>query len=292
MAKYTKGLSKDTSPEDQPQGTWRYARNMTMHHVDGALSAEPGITTVASLIVDENYNSDIFATDLGELPLVAQVIIGSVEITDDRTILFITYDFDLIQRFIVSPPQDPQGDYNPLNLEVIWNNGNPTFTSYIVEFDGKTWKVLYRPSLTAVTADPNYRHPTDLDLNFNKNHFIECTYKKNPDGDLFVYWTDDINSPRVMNISRQKRWLEEGIIQSGPNQGQVIQPAGRSAYLYGIDWEETPNPRHKDMLNLFPASGPVPHIQLGDVNQGGGLLTGVYFLALAYVDQDLVQSNT
>lgn len=117
---------------------------------------------------------------------------------------------------------------------------------------------------------------TDLDLGFTVHHPIEGTYKKNPDGELFVYWTDDHNPPRVINITRQKNWLRSGVIESGPNQDQVISDQITDAvdmnmrweYLYGIDFHETKNRRHKDLLNLFPSSGPVPEIQLQNINQG------------------------
>ena len=45
------------------------------------------------------------------------------------------------------------------------------------------------------------------------------------------------------------------------------------------------------MLDLFPSSGPVPHVEFNSINPGGNLQTGVYFLALAYVDRDLVSTN-
>ena len=43
MGKYIKGLFKDNAPKDQPEGTWRYAKNMTMHPMDGALTVERGM---------------------------------------------------------------------------------------------------------------------------------------------------------------------------------------------------------------------------------------------------------
>ena len=63
-----------------------------------------------------------------------------------------------------------------------------------------------------------------------------------------------------------------------------------------------PNFNHIDILNLFPYAGSVPHIWVGDiwwgtpphqqvVKEGGGLRTGVYYLALAYVDDDYVATN-
>ena len=56
--------------------------------------------------------------------------------------------------------------------------------------------------------------------------------------------------------------------------------------------------KHIELLNLFPNTGPIPHIDLDYVGTiqsavitGGGLRTGVYYLALAYVDDDNVATN-
>ena len=292
MAKYIKGLFKDTSPGDQPQGTWRYAKNIVMHPRDGAISTELGIYPASGKPGQQIYTpygskaglegASIFNSQGGLISRNYPVVIGSIEITDDRVILFVVYDLDLMQHFVDLGTGTNQqiAAYNN-----ILNGGEPRYKYEILEWDGQILTILYRPRLFS----EDILDPTDLDLNFNKNYFIEGTYKKNPEGELFIYWTDDLNPPRVMNVTRQKKWLKDGIIKSGPNAGQA--PQFPEEYLYGIDWETTPNPIHKDMLNLFPSSGPVPQIQLDSINPGGGLLTGVYYLALAYVDQDLVQTN-
>tara|TARA_R110001592_G_scaffold298911_1_gene569726 strand:+ start:2481 stop:9389 length:6909 start_codon:yes stop_codon:yes gene_type:complete len=307
MAKFIKGLSKDTSPEDQPQGTWRYAKNITMHPTDGALTSDPGCISVESLLgrptprkgnelVNRYEDNDIAQFIEIKLPYPGMIVIGSIEIEDDRVILFLAFDWNLIEKAVETEDPDVTIDFvnspNPGDLPNIWNNGEYIYGGEIAEFDGATYKTLYR-SLRR-PADANI--DTDMDLKFNVNNPIEGTYKKNPDGELFVYWTDDTNAPRAINITRQKNWLRSGLIQSGPQQGTTISNniflmPNRFHYLYGIDWQFTSNPRHIDLLNLFPASGPVPNVQFGDVTQGGGLLTGAYFLALAYVDQDLVQTN-
>ena len=326
--RFIKGLFKDTSPGDQPEGTWRYAKNMTVHPMDGAISTERGINAVTTMgeslvvlpsgetsvsanalnpesVLNENgqitslfggaYLSDIPDIQAFE-PFLPRVIVGTIEITDDRVILFMVYDLDIAKAWI------DQGGiwgnvgndiYLPL-LQLFYNNGNPMFTCEIGEWDGKTYTRLYRPRtgplvlggipLFGGETDPviNPEPDTDQDLNFSKHYFIEGTYKKNPDGELFVYWTDDLNPPRVMNITRQKKWLRSA------NWGVWPEP---TEFLYGIDPYTTPNPTHGEMLNLFPSSGPVPHVDSTSIEPGGGLLTGVYYLALAYVDQDLVQTN-
>ena len=126
----------------------------------------------------------------------------------------------------------------------------------------------------------------NLQLNFSVNHPIEGTFKVDSKGDLIVYWTDDLNPPRAFNIDRQRR--------EHPTQGARVR-------LYGIN-PNLSHSNHIDLLNLFPNAGPVPHIELDDVItatpryqrsivEGGGLRTGVYYLALAYVDDDLVATN-
>lgn len=281
--KYIKGLFKDTAPEDQPQGTWRYAKNMVMQPRDGAISTELGITPVQILMEYESAirnsykETGLTNSDAAQFQLY-QTVIGAIEITDDRVILFVVYDIDLMNELNIG---SEGGMY-----EVLLNNGNPINKYEIAEWDGKVYKVLYKPVLNTLAGD---EANTDVDLNFSKHHFIEGAYKKNPEGELFVYWTDDLNPPRVMNITRQKEWLVDGALKTGPNTGTTV--SSPESYLYGIDYLTTNNTKHKEMLNLFPSAGPVPQIDFGDVNPGGGLLTGVYYLALAYVDQDLVQTN-
>ena len=69
MAKYVKGLNKDAAPVDQPEGTYRYAKNALSNETAGAISNEPGTRRSGSL----NTNS---------------VILGTIEITDDRVVMF------------------------------------------------------------------------------------------------------------------------------------------------------------------------------------------------------------
>lgn len=143
----------------------------------------------------------------------------------------------------------------------------------IVLLNNNIVTVLFRPSLL-------------FDLNFNTSYPIEGTFKIDSKGDLVVYWVDDLNPPRAFNVSRQQRSLSEG---SGINR------------LYGLNAQSFQNQfdvtSHLDILNLFPSSGPVPKINISTdpldptIKEGGGLLTGVYYLALAYVDEDLVATN-
>ena len=45
----------------------------------------------------------------------------------------------------------------------------------------------------------------DFDLKFSWEYPIEGTYKFDPDGNLIIYWTDNNNPPRSLNVTRQKK---------------------------------------------------------------------------------------
>jgi len=123
-------------------------------------------------------------------------------------------------------------------------------------------------------------------LSFSTQYPIEGTYKINVNNDLVVYFTDDLNPPRAFNITRQQRALAED-----PSNESIL-----TTWLYGINFNDS-HSHHIELLNLFPSSGPIPTIKLSEssavpaISEGGGLKTGVYYLALAYVDEDLVATN-
>ena len=227
--RFIKGLFKDTGHIDQPEGSWRHARNMIINATDGAVSNEGG-----------NY----IAGHLGQNPTVGaqnDKIVGTIEASNNITIFFIV-------SVGVANPRSEIGIYQ----DEIYT---PIFNPAIIGPSGKATN----------------------DLNFRISHPIEGTFKIDSKGDLVVYFTDDLNPPRAFNVSRQQR-ESTGISQ-----------------LYGITSLALDN---IDILNLFPYSGPVPHIDIddqgthqGSILEGGGLLTAVYYLALAYVDKDLTATN-
>jgi len=219
--RFLKGLFKDTAHIDQPEGTWRYARNTILNEKKGSLS---------------NENGNEFSARIPNL----DVIVGIVEVTNDKAIIFY--------------------------LDV---SGN----SVIGKWEADVFQHIYNPNVLL--------HGDRVDLKFNQNNPIEGTFNVNPKGELLVYWTDDLNPPRVINVT--------------------LQLAGNPALIYNIN-PTTSHANHIDLLNLFPNSGPVPHIDLleitllGDTLQlatkeGGGLLTGVYYLSLAYVDDSYTATN-
>ena len=249
--RFIKGLFKDTAHIDQPEHTWRYALNAIVNDKKGSISNEGG-TDIAGSITSERYKC-----------------IGSIEVNDDKVILFLKRRQDF----------DPSIDPNPIGFSEIgiWEYKRPVQAVQTQQYSG-VYTTLYRPRIDLF--DNN-------DLNFNIDNPIEGTHKVDPQGDLIVYWTDDLNTPRAFNVDRQQRWL-----------AQTPSPIpNHFEWLYGINPGNS-HSNHINLLDLFPNSGPVPKIELdyvsthqSSVTEGGGLLTGVYYLALAYVDEDFIKTN-
>ena len=126
--------------------------------------------------------------------------------------------------------------------------------------DTQYWVGIYENNLFV----PILKHTK---LYFEESNPIEGTYAIQGDGDVVVYWTDDLNSPRALNITRQ---------QLGSNGLNVIY--SRTNSLASI-------------LDLFPNAGITPHIELSNIDMGGACKTGTYYLALAYTDADYTTTN-
>ena len=222
--RFIKGLFKDTAHIDQPEGTWRYAKNAIINNKKGSLSNEGGTELSGHLGSNTTTGAQ------------KDKVIGKIEVNDNKTVLFV--------KDVVSPT-------NARSEIGIWEDGSYT--------------ILYNPNVAI----------HGLDLNFQEDYPIEGTFKIDSKGDLVVYFTDDLNPPRAFNVDRQLR-------ESGAS----------TQLLYGF------LPNDIELLNLFPHSGSVPHVELDDlityqtsILEGGGLLTAVYYLALAYVDDDFVATN-
>ena len=227
--RFIKGLFKDTSHIDQPEGSWRYAKNAIFNDKKGSVSNEGGTSLAGHLGLNPTTGAQ------------NDKVIGAIEVNDDKVVLFVT---------------DVVNTTNPRSEVGIWENG--------------VYTILLNPN---VALNPEH------DLNFKEEYPIEGTFKIDAQGNLIVYWTDDLNPPRALNVARQQR---DSVTVNE---------------LYGMT-----NFNHIDILNLFPYAGSVPHIWVGDnwwqnppnqeaVKEGGGLRTGVYYLALAYVDDDYVATN-
>ena len=214
--RFVKGLFKDTGHLDQPEGTWRYAKNAVLNNTKGAISNEKGNKWTTKIPI--GYR-----------------VLGSISISDGKIVLFLI-SVDLDNSF-----------------------------SEIGIFENDVYTTMF---VSPVTEDKQH-------LNFDILKPIEGTFKVDSKGDLMVYWVDDLNPPRAFNLSRQQRSLDI---------------FNNTSLLYGIV-NPSDSVTHIGLLDLFPNSGRVPRFSNEVISSGGALLSGVYYLALAYVDEDLVATN-
>ena len=122
------------------------------------------------------------------------------------------------------------------------------------------------------------------DLNFQVDHTIEAIAKVGNNNDILVYFTDnyvdrrvepatgisyleDYNPPRVFNITKQLDGLEDPTLLYNNSNYNV------------------------DKLDLFLHTGEIPKFNNIKIEEGGGVVSGTYHLALAYVDDESNVTN-
>ena len=252
MAKYIKGMFQDTPEVDQPQSTWRYAKNALVNKVAGGITNEGGIERLVTLS--------------GAVMKNIERVIGKIEVSDNRAIIFTATD--VVDYTFTNPVDGSITEYTGV-------------VSGIYQLTGDELKLVLitRPSeYIPLLEDFN----VDFDLKFSLNYPIEGTFKINSEKELLIYWTDNLNYPRSLNVTRQLSF--EDI--DDPNN-----PPTHALRVYGRDPELSTNKNYIDRLNLFPHSGPVPTTSFNAIHASGGLETGIYYLALAYVDTDHTYTN-
>lgn len=124
-------------------------------------------------------------------------------------------------------------------------------------------------------------------LNFDIDNPITGEFRLSPTGEIIVYFTDNkykftvepvtkieypeyYNPPRVFNVTRQLLYL------TGP-------PTGSNTLLYGG--------QNITMLNMFMDAGRIPEFNNASILEGGGVVTGAYYLAVSYADKDFTETN-
>ena len=155
-------------------------------------------------------------------------------------------------------------------------------------------KLLLRegdPNVSAITvvSPKNNTHEIiyiDEKLNFQSAYTIEATAKISSKNNILVYFTDnyilketnsetgityikEYNPPRVIDITKQINSLAEG----------------SNTLLYGS------SEFNVDKLDLFLNAGEIPEFANVRIDEGGGVVTGTYHLALAYKDDDGNETN-
>ena len=264
MGRFTKGLNRDVHPSDQPEGTWRYAKNAYVNRIDGAISNEFGTVPLAKV---GRFKSSI-GDNLQENGYIVSgyKVVGTIEITDDRIVIF------SINRYVYKNAEGiliHSEDYGRSEIGV-FEEATGNYTTYLnLEIDQYT---SFNTNLRDIVPD--------TDLKFNASFPIEGIYKINAEEELVVYWTDNNNPPRSLNLNRQFESLSHSENNFAPYET-----------IYGISPAKTNNKDYVDRVNLFPHAGPIPYVDLFSVTSGGSLETGIYSLALAYVDVDLNATN-
>lgn len=259
MSRYIKGLVRDTFPSDQPEGTWRYAKNAIVNRVDGTIGNEEGNSLAVSI------GRRIFRQGEFLAPIKGYKVIGTIEITDDRIIVF-----------SVHIDSNYKNEYGRCEVGMLYyKEGN------LESMDYKS--ILNLPGRTGEIQGPNCK-VIDTDFKFSTQHPITGTYKIDAKQNLIIYFTDGKNPARSLNVTRQLKNIQD-IFNSNTNVGRYYE------HIYGKFPETSYNKNYIDRLNLFPHAGPTPSIELQEVISGGGLVSGAYQLALAYVDKDLVVTN-
>jgi len=157
--------------------------------------------------------------------------------------------------------------------------GTPTSTSSIFYVNTSTNILL---ALLTTTTGEATGH-----LNFDIDNPITGEFRVSPTGEIIIYFTDNkykftvepvtkieypeyYNPPRVFNVTRQQTFLASG---------------GTSNKLY------TSTGQNITMLNMFMDSGRIPEFNAASIVEGGGVVTGAYYLAVAYADKDFTETN-
>ena len=197
------GLNRDTSPIDQPAGTYRYAKNAIIDIKKMAIISEKGDREEKKLDPDTN-------------------IVGYIVLDDDDIVIFTI---------------DSAGTSEIGRWRSSTTGGIGTYT------------VLF----------------TDLNcndkLNFSVDFPIEGEYKIDATDDVTVYWTDDNNPPRFMNLTTP--------------------PTCTGAP--GLDIDVT--------FDIFPKIGTYTKVLLNKVANGGTLNVGTYYFTMQLVSQNGATTN-
>tara|TARA_R110000822_G_scaffold47694_7_gene126329 strand:- start:2429 stop:7123 length:4695 start_codon:yes stop_codon:yes gene_type:complete len=214
MGKFGKGLNRDSNPIDQPEGTWRYAKNAVVKKELGGISNESGTSLSATGPTDYTF-------------------IGKIEISSDFVILFSVENI------------------TSLGSEIgIFKNGAYT---------------------TLLKLIPSGNPTKDLDLNFSMFSLISGTFKYNTSNELIIYWTDNNNPPRTLNVTQQQ-----------------LSPTG---LIYNKLITTNYNISYKSILDMFPNAGTSPVLDSGTIVSGGSVVTAAYNLVLAYKTEDGTSTN-
>lgn len=162
MAKFNKGLNRDTDPLDQPEGSYRYAKNIVIEPNSGSVQFERG--TGDALSLSGAYNPDTSTVTLTP----GYNIVGVIVLQDDTVAMLSVYP-------------DSANYINPGTSEI--GLYDPTTNTYTTIFND-------------YAQVPAGQAP----LNFRKEYPIQGEFKIDGTGRTSIYWTDDNEVMRFMRL--------------------------------------------------------------------------------------------
>lgn len=188
-----KGLHKDNSPQDQPEGTHRFGLNAIRETDQG----------------DENFMSN--------------------EESNEECAVF------------------PEG-YIPIGKEYMTNG--ETAIMLCKEDDSLS-------EIGIVDDECNYVTHVRFDLGFRVSNQIDITYRKRRGCERTIYFTDDLNRPRIFNFDKPE------------------------------DFKNSSGQWDADKFNLFKTYNKIPRFDNISLLETGQLLSGSYNFSVQYLDNDL-----
>lgn len=287
--RFSKGIHKDQHESRQPEGTYRDAMNMILDDERGALRNEAGTTEIDGISTNYVVIGSTLLSD-GRTALISRYVapftyvltftyVGPA-LPDD----LISIVIDGVSYISTTTPGDTSASIdewiddeeaklaaldNPISLERTATNkltltcgvaltitDESTGWSFTQSSEGQTTTsqigIFNGVSYMSILSDNGWATANKLDL----GPIIEMTSKINHNDDYIIYWTDNLNPPRYLNVDS-----DDGLERSS------------------------------DSLTLFPTIEKHPYFQFDRLVAGGSLGVGTYNIALSYVNTDGSQTG-
>lgn len=175
MGKFNKGLNRDTDPLDQPEGSWRYAKNIIIEPNSGAIQFERGTQfeeTIKGEFDPLTQTATPFPNGTG-----GYKVVGNIVLQDDKVVLFSVFSsHNGGNAYWTSPGVSEIGIFD--NVTSIYT---PIYNDYAQIF----------PAAGIMPGAP---------LNFRKEYPIQGEFKIDATGQTSIYWTDDNEVMRFMRL--------------------------------------------------------------------------------------------
>jgi hypothetical protein len=162
--RFQKGLFQDTDPQQQPEGTYRDAKNLEFNRQRTSLISEQGTALADNIPANQR-------------------VIGSLVLNDDRIVLWTAR---------ITPSH---ADYNDCSIYIY----DPDTGVAAAHTDGTRYFGSGLPDPPYAAVD-NGSGTSYSNLNFRPDKPVQATFRVNGEGETELYWTDGYNPPRYLNL--------------------------------------------------------------------------------------------